>query len=505
MSFISDLLLQHPVVFVLALGAFLYFAKCKFDEHNSLPLPPGPKPLPVIGNLLDAPTGTEVHRDFREWSFKYDSDILFLRLPSLPMLIINSSTIAFDLLEKRSNIYSDRPTSTIDDMLGMDFNVGSMLYSTKWREHRKLFHRFFNSTAIPQYVPEQIRAVRSFLRRTLQNPCSDYAQSVRLLFASSILKIVYGVDVDDMNHEYIRLSQGVLDCENEAHTPGKFLIDFFPILRHLPGWFPGVKFKAFVEQHRPTVMGMRFKPFEDIKKAAADGTASPSIALTLLGELQNSPKDMFGAGRFSGQEETAINVTGVTYIAGIDTTTSSAITFFLTMAAHPDIQRKAQAYIDAHLEVIRIRPVAPMGIPHRVTEDDEYIGYRIPKGTMIMVNVWSTLRDPHEYPEPERFNPDRFLKDGKLDSNVRDPSTLVFGFGRRMCPGRHFSDMSMFLMIASVLQVYDIEPAKDKDGRPIDLNTVKYSSGIVATPDSLPVVFIPRSSAAQQLILESDI
>ncbi|KAI0796962.1 cytochrome P450, partial [Abortiporus biennis] len=134
----------------------------------------------------------------------------------------------------------------------------------------------------------------------------------------------------------------------------------------------------------------------------------------------------------------------------------------------PDIQRKAQAELDTllgqtrlvdstdydalpyvraiALEVMRYRPSLPLGIPHRVMEDDVYNGFFIPKGTTI-VSVFvcvityylknlteqtrAILHDPKDYPDPEAFDPERFLKDGKLDHTVRDPNILAFGFGRR--------------------------------------------------------------------------
>ena len=83
------------------------------------------------------------------------------------------------------------------------------------------------------------------------------------------------------------------------------------------------------------------------------------------------------------------------------------------------------------------------------------------------------LLDPDNYPDPEDFKPTRFLKKStptsamELDTSVTDPSTMVFGFGRRTCPGRWLAYDSLWISIASLLAAFDINPIKDENGRPI--------------------------------------
>ncbi|KAI0796931.1 cytochrome P450 [Abortiporus biennis] len=521
LSFLKD----DGLLFIIAsFTYFVFVVDRKLRERSTrLPLPPGPKRIPIIGNLLNAPTGSEIHKVYRDWSLQHGSDIVYLDLPSQPMLILNSAKASFDLLEKRSDIYSDRPHSTIDELLGTDYNVAFMRYSLKWRNHRRLFHQFFNCQVTPNYSSEQVKATHMFLRRSLQ-PCDNLADSVRLTLGSTILGLVYGIDVDDMNHPYIQDVRAEVECINQAHVAGNFWIDYFPFLRNVPGWLPGIRFKRFVEKNQALVDRMKRKPFDDIRIAAESSTVPPSITYTLLGKLQARIEEV-PLEEYLQEEETVINVTGIAYAAGTETTASNVLTFFLMLAERPDIQRKAQSELDTYLgnsrlvdssdygalpfiaaialEVMRYRPSLPLGVPYRVMEDDEYNGFFIPKGTTVVSNFWATLHDANDYPDPECFNPERFLKDGKLDPTVRNPNKLAFGFGRRICPGRHFGNMSIFLIIASVLQVFDIEPAKDANGVGIALNSIKYTAGLVASPESLPCVLRTRSEAARSLVLQS--
>ncbi|OBZ67809.1 O-methylsterigmatocystin oxidoreductase [Grifola frondosa] len=171
--------------------------------------------------------------------------------------------------------------------------------------------------------------------------------------------------------------------------------------------------------------------------------------------------------------------------------------FFFAMLSHPEVRRKAQAELDAvvgrdrlpdfndrdslpyvnavALESFRWQPAVPLGIPYCSTASDEHNGYSIPSGSMIIANIWAFTRDTDVYEEPERFNPDRFIKDGRLDPNMKDPRNLIFGFGRRICPGRHLADASLFINVASVLHVYDIGPPLDANGEPIHLEPIATS------------------------------
>jgi len=123
------------------------------------------------------------------------------------------------------------------------------------------------------------------------------------------------------------------------------------------------------------------------------------------------------------------------------------------MALHPEVMEKAQEeldrvvgkgrlpdfsdrdslpYIDALVkELLRWNPPLPIAVPKRVMQDDVYRGYFIPAGATVIQNVWAIFRDPNIYPDPEAFNPDRFLKDGKINPLVFNPEDRVFGAGRR--------------------------------------------------------------------------
>jgi cytochrome P450 len=169
------------------------------------------------------------------------------------------------------------------------------------------------------------------------------------------------------------------------------------------------------------------------------------------------------------------------------------------MAVHPEIQKKAQRELDQLLggdrlptladqddlpyisallkEIYRWHVPLPISIPKLLREDDDYKGYYLPKGAIVLENVWAVFRDPLTYPEPHKFNPERFMKDGKLGSSIRDPGDRVFGSGRRICPGKYFANRAIFLRIATILATFDIEPGANGNGEVA--SEIRFQEGIV--------------------------
>ncbi|KAJ7824100.1 cytochrome P450 [Mycena olivaceomarginata] len=220
------------------------------------------------------------------------------------------------------------------------------------------------------------------------------------------------------------------------------------------------------------------------------------------------------------------------YIGGADTTVSALSTFILAMLANPTAQKKAQAEIDSLTggrylpsfedetslpyvsalvkEIIRWENVTPFAVPRLLATEDEYRGYRLPAGSLVVGNAWALLHDeargfpylflcPNVYPDPHAFKPERFLLDGKLDPAVRNPEA-AFGFGRRLCPGRHMALSSIWITVASIIATFNIAKAVDEQGKVIE-PSYEYLSGLIRShPTSVQMLLTPRSQEAVALI-----
>lgn len=207
------------------------------------------------------------------------------------------------------------------------------------------------------------------------------------------------------------------------------------------------------------------------------------------------------------------------YAGGADTSVSSMQLFFLAMSIHTDVQRKAQAEIDhvigsgrlptlvdrANLpyvsalvsEVLRWHVIAPLGLPHVTSAESTVGGYRIPKDSTIIPNIWLFAHDPETYKQPMDFRPERFLG----DSPERDPRDFVFGFGRRICPGRALADSSVWLTVAMSLAALVIEKGVDEKGNVIEPE-VKFTPGVISHPIPFKTSIRSRSQRYAELVKE---
>ncbi|KAI0647812.1 CyP450 monooxygenase [Trametes meyenii] len=472
------------------------------------PLPPGPKPLPIVGNAFSMPK-TAPWAAYRDMSTHY-GEIVSFQLLGQRVMILGTVKAALELLEKRSANYSDRPVSPMIELIGWEWDFGFMPYGQVWRQHRRLFWQHFHPGVVAKYHSIQREASGKFLQRLLTSP-ARLEDHIRYTFASSVLKAVYGIDVAEHGDKIIDTVEMAMEGVALGMTPGAFLVEYLPFLRYVPQWVPGAGFQKKLTKWRDASHTMVDLPFEEAKSTMRRDPLS-SIVGTMLSS----------SGASGADEELAKNVAAIAYAGGADTTISTFQTFFLAMSLHPEEQALARAellsvvgagrlpdlsdrnelpFIDAIVkECLRWQNATPLGLPHAVVEDDEFDGYFIPAGTVTFPNAWAILHDPADYPEPEAFRPGRFIKDGRLNREIRDPASVAFGFGRRICPGRYFADAALFLNIARVLHVFEIGPPLSDDSLPVCVEP-KMKDGFLSYPEDCRCTIKPISSQSEALIL----
>ncbi|KAF9267739.1 cytochrome P450 [Marasmius fiardii PR-910] len=473
-------------------------------KRNKTPYPPGSKPHFFVGNLFDLPESKpwEVYRDMG----RIYGDIIHLDVLGQHIVVVNSRDLADRMLEKRPKIYSDRPFVPMLDLMGWtQVNTALLCYGSDWRMHRRVYKQAFRATVVPDYLPIVSPNVSHLMSKLRQNPDS-FVDHIKDYTTANILATVYGYDMSSPDNGLVKVVEEAVRTASDGVNPAAAVVNTLPALRHLPLGLPVFTFQRVARRARPLVQEMRTVPYNFVKSNMGMGKEKFSLLAKFL-------EKHAAAGEDEHQEDLIRDALTTAYSGALESTVSVLASFFLAMSLHPEIQKRAQQeldtvigksrsptfmdrtdlpYVEAVLrETLRWAPVAPLGFPHVAFLDDTIDGYFIPKGTVIFANIWAMTHDGSVFTKPESFVPERFLtEDGRCSE---DEKFFVFGFGRRICPGRHYAILTLWTAIASILAQFEIGPSEDGAGRPIkSLADVNYSSGVISQPDNFRCVIKPR-------------
>ncbi|KAH9962377.1 cytochrome P450 [Russula dissimulans] len=476
-----------------------------YVRRTPLPLPPGPRGWPIIGNLLDMPSG-DFGKAYTEWVGMYGS-IDYANVAGQPLVILSDMEVANELLDKKSAIYSDRPVLEMaGELAGFKNWTGFLSYGPRWKESRKYMHHTIGTPeSHAEFSGLFESSIRNLLKAALRDP-ENLERHIRFSAGTVIIRIAYGYEAEQKEDPIIALvdSKSVMRNFNRLRNPGTHLVDFIPFLKYVPSWFPGAGFKRMTSMAKRLLQENAEVPFQFSIKEMAKGTAQTSLV----------SKNILDRSMIKAEKDCLKWAASLLY--------SALSTFFFAMANYQEVQRRAQnysksivlsdrgklPYISALLnEVYRWRPAVSTAFPHRTTTADTYRGYYIPKGSIVVPNLWQMLHDPQVYSHPDVFSPERFLeKDGKPAE--RNPRVCVFGFGRRIwnlpaifALGLQFTDVTVWLGIAMTLSVFDISSVIENNADAVPGSP--KASVFTGRPQGFKCRLSPRSTRAEELILES--
>ncbi|KAJ8516459.1 hypothetical protein ONZ45_g6240 [Pleurotus djamor] len=487
----SSLLFAEVTALIVA-GAVLFQWATKKRPY---PFPPGPKPLPILGNALDIPLSRPWDA-YSQWGAQY-GDLTYVSAFGINVVVINSYDVATELFDGRSNIYSDRPEMPLAQLTGWDMTMATHHYGDTWRKHRSLYHKKFKQESIHQFRPLLTGKAHELLHDLLNDP-HELIEHVRNYPAAIVMYICYGHTIARRNDPLVDISDAAAQEVAATILKGSQIVNIIPLARYLPSWFPG---------------------FQPEHSAQNNGNTIPSWMSELLQE-----NDANGG---SLEQEEIIKAVNASSFAAAHETTSATLQFFIqALILFPEVQTKAQEeldrvlgpgvlptfddkpnlpYIEAiYMEVLRWRPPTLIGVPHATSQDDVYRGYLIPKGERDAISKYlrhcrGMCHDPIMFPDPERFMPERFLND---NGTVKDEKIITFGFGRRVCVGSHLAHESIWVAMAALLSVFRFSKAKNEMGEVIEV-TQEFSDSLVIFPLPFQYSITPRSESCRQAILKA--
>ncbi|KAJ7141788.1 cytochrome P450 [Mycena crocata] len=494
---------------ILSLFTAVYtYSTVRVRKTQYLPGPPG---WPIIGNLFDLNV-EHLYVKCREWAEIY-GDVYSLNMLGETMVIVNSATAASELLDQRGTKYSGRPyMPMLTELMGWEWSISFLPYGNRWREMRRLFHNHYGSGMTDHRFPA-LQEAQKLVMSLFNNP-DDFSRHLKMYTAGVIIKRTYGYDIKTWDDPLLYLVDETSKTTSLAVTPGKYWVNLFPKMKYIPEWtIPGGGFKKQARVWRKLTEAMVEQPFQMVKKQVSEGHATPCFVSTCL----ESDLDMDTTSLPLGDKiikETA----AVAYAGGVDTTFSALASCVLFMTLNPDVQRRVQAEIDevcspdrlplfsdrpqmpftetVLVEVLRLIPPLPLAVPHRLDEDDIYRGKLVPRGSLVLANIWAILHDEQVFSDASRFNPDRYADNPAL---MDAALSAIFGYGRRACAGKSVALDTVWIAVVTMLATFDISKAVDADGNEVDVE-VKVLPGMASHSHPFACKFAPRSSASAALI-----
>ncbi|EIW84569.1 cytochrome P450 [Coniophora puteana RWD-64-598 SS2] len=485
---------------------------------------PGPRGWPVIGNLrgidVNAPWLSYTNDLSHLWGTHTYSlldqstgGIFRICHIGLDIVVISNEDIARDLLHSRSSKYSGRMHLPTTEPYGFGFLTAITGYSDVWRAHRRVLHQHFRADVSRKYRDMQLRKTHQLVKNIIETP-EDFRDHIQTFAAAIIMSIAYGYQAQAVQDPLVEKISQTLHVILQVASPEKAaLVGILPFVKYIPPWLPGGQMNAAkCRRHSRTLIE---SPFHHLKETVEPDSLIPSVTYEALSNVRKSKATDCGYLELVQDVDQLFIL-----VAGAETTASTLIVFVLAMVLHPEVQERAFAeicrvcgsdrlptfedrpalpYVDAVVrEMHRWYPVVPLGIPHVVTKDDVYGDQFIPKGTNIIVNGWAISRDESRFPRANEFRPERFISEDRMLSG--DTVDFVFGFARRICPGRHLSDASVWAAASLLLAVFRFEKQSDEHGAEIAIEP-KWSSGVTSCPLPFPCRIIPRNSKINPSLL----
>ncbi|KUI63565.1 Cytochrome P450 1A1 [Cytospora mali] len=477
-------------------------------------MPPGPLPYPIVGNTFMLPD----HKPwlwFEELSQKHNAPLVTIWVGRRPTVWINDAWTASDLFEKRAGIYSSRPRMLVFAELGSgQSNLVNMYTWTpeqreRWRVQRKLMHHAVGVQQVRKYRSFQNDESRVVAYDLLRKP-DDYVKHFER-YATSVVSIIgFGRRVESSDDPIITEVIAVMQLAAELNVPGKtfpMLMETFPLLARFPNAI--APWKHGLGRNRSS--GFFYALADEADKTPGH---EDSFVKYLFSE-----KD-----KYSLDKDEISSLSGNLFGAGSDTSSSTLITFILACCAFPDTLIPAYEeldrvvgphrsphfddqpnlpYVNAFVkEVLRWRSVAIIGgQPHSPTQDDVYKGWLIPRGTWIQGNVWAIHHNDRDFPDPDRFNPKRYLP-GDPDSRPfpGERGYMTFGWGRRVCSGQALAEQGTWVTVARLLWGFHIQKKRRADGSVVEVDIFNYTDGLNMRPRPFECSIVPRSEDVRQTI-----
>ncbi|XP_053778812.1 cytochrome P450 2C19-like [Desmodus rotundus] len=490
-------MMDPAVVLVLSLSCLLLLSLWKQISGKGK-LPPGPTPLPIIGNMLQLDVNN-ISKSLSNLSKVYGS-VFTVYFGKKPTVVLHGYEAVKEALIDRGEEFSGRGILPVIEKFKMGKGV---VFSTgnAWKEMRRftlmtLRNLGMGKRSIEDRVQEEARCLVEELRKTNASLC-DPTFILSCAPCNVICSIVFQNRFDYKDHNFLNIMEMLDENIRILSSPWIQLCNNFPVLLD---YFPGSHNKIF-------------KNFASLKSYIMEKIREHQVCLDInspqnfidyflikMEQEKHNPQSLFTL------ENLTITVSDLLG-AGTETTSTTLRYALLLLLKHPEVSAKVQEeidrvvgrdrspcmqdrssmpYMDALVhETQRYIDLLPTSLPHAVTCDIKFRDYLIPKDTTIVTSLTSVMRDAKQFPNPDTFDPGHFL-DEKGNFKKSD-YFMPFSAGKRMCAGEGLARMELFLFLTAILQKFTLKPVVN----PKDIDITPVVNGLASVPPPYQLCFVP--------------
>ncbi|CAM8896975.1 unnamed protein product [Rhodiola kirilowii] len=476
----------QPLLLLLLLSTFVFclFILNKRSKNarssKTLPLPPGPKKLPIIGNMHQLAGGGPLlpHQRLMEMAKKY-GPLMYLQLGAVPTLIISSPEMAKEALKTHDAIFADRPYFISSSVMSYDSkNIVFAPYGDYWRQLRRICIQELLS-------PKRVQSFRSIREDEIQNLVRWMRTQAgkQINFTKKIFDLTYSVTARAAFGKIVKRQDEFVDLmtENFRISGGFDLGDMYPslpILSRLSGY-------------RPKLEKLHKQSDEILQGIIDDHVENPNTDLS-----HEDLVDVLLRIRKAGDLDVPLTDAHIKavlldiFTAGSETSSTTVGWAMSEMLKQPIILKRAQEEVrkvfkekgkmdettleELHFlravikETLRLHPPVALLVPKQNSESCNINGYHIPAKMKVLVNAYAIGRDANYWTNAERFDPQRFLE-AKIDFKGNDFGFIPFGAGRRICPGITFAMFNLELPLSQLLCHFDWALPDGKASEELDM------------------------------------
>ncbi|XP_053577734.1 cytochrome P450 2F2 [Bombina bombina] len=462
-------------------------------------LPPGPVPLPFIGNLLNIETGHLVN-SFKKMKDKYGPIFSFYFGPNPGVVICGYDMIKEAFIDE-GETFGDRGDYPV--FLNY-FKRHDMAFTNgeKWRRLRRfslatLRNFGMGKRSIEERIQEEAEFLMEELAKTSGSPV-DLTKYLSNTVSNVICSVVFGCRFDYNDRRLHTITDGIYKNFCIMSSTWGSLYNMYPgLMDHLPG------------------------PHRNIHKNFQLITDDIEESIKYHEETfdQNCPRDFIDCFLMMIQQEKDISdpafyrnsliMTVQDFLFGGTETVSTTLRYgILILMKYPEVAEKMQEEIDCVLgrdrspsfedrskmpyteatihEIMRFSDVIPLSLPHSISKDIIFRGYYLPKGTYVIPFLSSALYDPTQFKTPNKFDPHNFLDENGCFK--KNDALIPFSIGKRICPGESLARMELFIYFTNLLQKFNFKPVISKD----EISLKSTGSGLGNIPMKYQCCIIPR-------------